>query len=109
MYCIFYIFRSTSDIGSCRTLSIFDIIYSGSFSAGKSFLAVNDPFSRKSSSEKKVTSFGQMLWVAAIIILTELKELQCIDALLHGWASVERLRNRVNVNLFLRHIRDLLR
>ena len=27
--------------------------------------------------------------------------------LIHGWASVELPRNRVNVNLFLRHIRDL--
>ena len=39
---IFHIFRSTSDISSCRTLSIFDIIYFGSYSAGKSFLAVNN-------------------------------------------------------------------
>ena len=28
---------------------------------------------------------------------------------LHGWASAELPRNRVNVNLFLRHIRDLAR
>ena len=27
----------------------------------------------------------------------------------HGWASAELPRNRVNVNLFLRHIRDLSR
>ena len=25
----------------------------------------------------------------------------------HGWASAELLRNRANINLFLRHIRDL--
>ena len=30
-------------------------------------------------------------------------------ALYHGWASAELPRNRVNVNLFLRHIRDLSR
>ena len=29
--------------------------------------------------------------------------------ILHGWASAELSRNRVNVNLFLRHIRDLSR
>ena len=28
---------------------------------------------------------------------------------IHGWASAELPRNRVNVNLFLRHIRDLSR
>ena len=28
---------------------------------------------------------------------------------MHGWASAELPRNRVNVNLFLRHIRDLSR
>ena len=27
----------------------------------------------------------------------------------HGWASAELPRNRVNVNVFLRHIRDLSR
>ena len=27
----------------------------------------------------------------------------------HGWASAELPRNRINVNLFLRHIRDLSR
>ena len=29
------------------------------------------------------------------------------SSFLHGWASAELPRNRVNVNLFLRHIRDL--
>ena len=32
-----------------------------------------------------------------------------IDSDTHGWASAERPRNRVNVNLFLRHSRDLSR
>ena len=34
-------------------------------------------------------------------------ELQCL--LSHGWASAEQPRSRVNVKLFLRHIRDLSR
>ena len=31
------------------------------------------------------------------------------SSFLHGWASAELPRNRVNVNLFLRHIRELSR
>ena len=37
------------------------------------------------------------------------KMLSVKELLLHGWASAELPRNRVNVNLFLRHIEDVYR
>ena len=33
----------------------------------------------------------------------------CLVTVKHGWASAELPRNRVNINLFLRHIWDLSR
>ena len=84
---------------------------------GRSSLNVGQKYCRMLQREHSaiLLTFIKLPVVIKVFVLSifELPFYTCFTGLLlnftpvHGWASAELPRNHVNVNLFLRHIRDL--